>query len=163
MPTRKKSEAAALDQLRALGRTPGAVPGAAGASPQKVHGRYATATLGSVVLHLFDWSVIYEVETFDATAHGEIWKTFVVGDQSWTARASGYFKASDASYLAAAKAAADPTAVLFTGYKSMSPVNAQRVWAGNCIIIRGTFNVPMGMVTQEFELQGTGVPAFGPT
>ncbi len=169
MPEKKQTPAeqeAALEELRRLGHlVPGAPgpPGAAGSSPTLVHGRYATCTVGGSTVHLFDYEIQWEMDTFDATAHGEIWKTFVAGDQSWTARAQGYYVASDAVYLAQAKTAADPTAVLFTAYKSVFVTAAQRIWAGNVLITRGRFSAPMGMVTQEFELQGTGVPTIGPT
>lgn len=143
----------ALDGLRGLAGGP---PGAAST---RLHGRYATATIGSITLHLFEWEVNFDLETFDATAHGERWKVFVAGDQSWTARARGYFVRSTAAYLAAAaNVAADPGTVTFTGYQGVTATANDAIWVGAGFITRCNFSAPMAMVTQEIEIQGSGIP-----
>lgn len=158
MPKQSRAAAnrTALAELRALSGQPGGPPGAL---PGRVHGRYATATIGSITLQLFEWEITFDLETFDATAHGERWKVMVAGDQSWTARARGYFRASDAPYLAAAaNLSADPGTVVFTGYDGMTINDANRVFQGAGLITRANFAAPMAMVTQEIEIQGSGIP-----
>lgn len=158
MPSRKKDpNKAGLEELRRL-QAPGMGP--PGALPGRLHGRYATATVAGVTLVLFEWEVNFTLETFDATAHGEYWKVMVPGDQSWVARARGYFTASSGTYLAgAAVAAGDPTAVAFTGYRDHTSTTA--IWTGNGFITRANFSAPMAMVVQEMEIQGTGAPSAG--
>lgn len=171
MPTRKKPaspNADAIDTLRRLGARiePGEAPGAFTA---RLHGRWATVTVGSLALNVFEYNLEYVQEMFDATVHGESWKTFVAGDQSWTGRVRGYYTPSQAAYIASlpgASISTDAVAVLFTAFKSMqtsSPgTQSQRIWSGNALARRIGFDVPYGgMIVQELELQGTGFPTFG--
>lgn len=156
MAARKRPAAqnrAALDQLRAA-----AAPGAF--SPSRIHGRYAVATVSGMTLHLFDWEVNFTLETFDATAHGEDWKTMVAGDQSWVARARGYLTASNCYLAAAATSSGTPTTVTFTGYADMN-TGGTPIWAGAGFITRANLSVPMAMVTQEIEITGSGIPTGG--
>ena len=148
---------AALAELKALSGGPGAVPGAAST---RLHGRYATATVGGVTLHLYEWELNWEAEYFDATAHGERWKVWVPGDQQWTVRARGYFVRSTQAYLnAAAKTASDPTAVTVTCYQGVTATGAEALWVGSGFFTRVNFSAPMAMVTQELEIRGTGIPS----
>lgn len=171
MPTKKRPalpNAEALDTLRRLGAeiTPGASPGAFTA---RLHGRWATVTVGSLALEVFDYQLEYVQEVFDATVHGESWKTFVAGDQSWTGRVRGYYKPSQAAYLASlpgGSISTDAVAVTFTAFKSMQTASPgtqnQRIWSGAALATRIGFDVPYGgMIVQELELQGTGFPTFG--
>jgi hypothetical protein len=155
-----KENRAAMAELRALqGR--GAAPGAF--SPSRVHGRYATATVGGVTLHLFDYEITFNMETFDATAHGEWWKVMVQGDQSWTMRCRGYFTSGTATYLAAAGVSgADPTAVTVNAYGTMDTDGTPApIWTAAGFITRANFAAPMAMVVQEMEITGSGTPSAG--
>ena len=165
MPKSKPEDVAAA---QAIAEAPGMVPGAPAALPGRLHGRYATALVyrGTppnevhIVLDLFDWEVSFEMETFDATAHGEYWKVHVQGDQSWRARARGYFRASQSPYLTAAgdRTPSDPLMVRFTGYDGVTQNNNTRVFQGDGFITRANFSAPMAMVEQELEITGSGVP-----
>lgn len=157
----RRSKPEDVAAFAAMTEAPGAVPGAPAALSGRRHGRYATAEVAGVVLHLFDWEVTVEMETFDATAHGEYWRVHVQGDQSWRARARGYFKPSDASYLAARSSSVDPLVTVFTGYSGMETTTDKIVWQGACFITRANFSVPMAMIEQEIELVGTGQPLAG--
>lgn len=157
MPSKKeREEAEALESLRQFA---GAGLPAPGALPGRIHGRYATATAGSLTLHLFEWSVTMETDYFDATAHGEYWKVNVPGDQSWTARARGYF-VSGTQYFTVGSISGDPPSLTFTGYRDLA-TNA--IWTGVCYPRRVDFSAPMAMVVQEIELVGTGAPSVGPS
>lgn len=156
----------ALDLLKAHGGVPGAplpMPGSAASPatlPLKKVGRYATATLGSATLHLFEWEVTFELETVDASAHGDLWRQPVALRQGWTGRARGYFTVAAAPILAtAAEAAADPATLTFNGYKNMTASGP--IWAGSCLITRCNLSVPMAMIEQEVEFIGVGVPSAG--
>lgn len=163
MPTkREKANQEGLEELRRVGRAVGAgPPGAVVALPGRLCGRYAKIQIESLTLEAFDWSLEWEVETFDATAHGERWKVWVAGDQQWTARCRGYFKPSDVAYIqAAALRAADPgvatTVKLYPGIDTSADNNA--IFIGDGIITRASFNAPMAMVVQEMEVRGSGIP-----
>lgn len=161
MPTKRERdevEAAALDTLRRMA-APGDMP-FPGALPGRLHGRYATATVSGLTLVLFEWSVTIDTDYFDATAHGEFWRVQVPGDQSWSARARGYF-VTGSQYFVANKISGDPPSLTFTGYRDVTPANV--VFAGTCFPKRVDFSAPMAMVVQEIELIGTGAPSSGPT
>src|SRR5687767_4020998 len=124
MPSRKQKEnEAGLAELRRLGK-PGTPLSPPGALPGRLHGRYATATIAGVTLQLFEWELNFEMETFDATAHGEFWKVRVVGDQSWTLRARSYFRASDSPALVAAASTTDPAVVAVNCYPNHTATGA---------------------------------------
>jgi hypothetical protein len=166
MPKAKKSEnAEGLAALKSLSPPTGPAPGdplpAPGALPTtRLHGRWATASIGGVTLPLFDWTVEFSMETFDATAHGEVWKVRVAGDQSWTARASGYFVPSQNTAIkSAGVSGADPTVVAFTGYQDHTGGTA--IFTGNGFITRANFQAPMAMVVQEIEITSSGEPSVG--
>lgn len=150
----------ALSELRSLrgAAGPGAAPGAF--APSRVHGRYATATVGAVTLHLFDYEITFSMETFDATAHGEWWKVMVQGDQSWTMRCRGYFTVAGGTYLATAGVSgADPAAVTVNAYGTMTI--GSPIWTATGFITRANFSAPMAMVVQEMEITGSGTPSAG--
>lgn len=161
MASRKRSSdkenrqgVAELKRLAGAGPAPGAF------SPSRVHGRYATATVSGVTLHLFDYEITFDMETFDATAHGEYWKTRVQGDQSWTMRCRGYFTSGTATYLAAAGVSnGDPPLVTVNAYGTMAISGP--IWTGAGYITRANLSVPMAMVVQEMEIQGSGAPSAG--
>lgn len=136
-------------------------PGAPAALPGRRHGRYTTATVGGVTLHLYDDEITFEMETFDATAHGEYWKTKVAGDQMWRGRFRGYFVTSDGPYLRRASASGDPLPVMVTVYSSATAIPANIIWQGEAFIVRANFSAPMAMVDQEMELESTGEPLQG--
>jgi hypothetical protein len=160
MPSRKKSDnEAGLAELKRLG-APGSPLGPPGALPGRLHGRYATATIGGVTLDLFEWELSFEMDTFDATAHGEWWKVRVQGDQSWTLRARSYYRASQQPALVAAgDSAQDPSAVAVTCYKDHTATTS--IWSGNGYITRCNFSAPMAMVMQDIEITSTGAPGSG--
>lgn len=147
-------------------KTPAApVPGS-GTSPgtlaNRVHGRYATATLGSAVLNLFDYEITFELETVDASAHGDLWRQPVALRQGFTGRARGYFTAADAPLLqTASNDTADPATLTLNVYKNMTLSGP--IWAGTVLITRCNFSVPMAMVEQEVEFVSVGAPSAGTT
>lgn len=162
---RRQSAAANRAALAGLKHAAGSLRGAPGFTETgaRLHGRYATALVDGVTLHLFEYEITFEMELFDATAHGERWKVFVQGDQQWTLRARGYFTRGTAAYLArAASTSADPLATTVQAFQedeTASPANdTDRLWVGAGFITRCNFSVPMGMVMQEIEIRGTGAP-----
>jgi len=133
-----------------------------GTLPNRVHGRYATATLGSAVLNLFEYEITFELETVDSSAFGDLWRYPVALRQGFTGRARGYFTAADAPLLvAASNDAADPATLTFNAYKSMTISGP--IWTGTVLITRCNFSVPMAMVEQEVEFVGVGAPSAGTT
>ena len=137
----------------------------------RLNGQFATASFNSgsgtftAIVNLFEWEVTIATELADVTAHGDYWKTNVVLRQSWTARARGYFTSGAvASYLAAwavgsGGAYTDPAATYFTGYNVSSGQGAPNIiFQGQGFVTRGNLSVPMAMVEQEIEIEGSGSP-----
>lgn len=144
---------------------PGAAPTAAPpAAANRLHGRYALATVGGITLLCYEWEVTFELETVDSSAFGDLWEYPVALRQRWTARARGYFTraaAASATYIATAgKQSADPAAVTFTGYSTPGATTA--VFVGTGLAVRANFSAPMAMVTQEIEIRGVGPATTGP-
>jgi len=137
----------------------------------RLNGQFATASYlvssGSFtgIVNLFEWEVTVTTELADVTAHGDYWKTNVVLRQSWTARARGYFTSGGvASYLnqwaiGSGGAYTDPVATYFTGYNVATGQNAGNIiFQGQGFVTRGNISVPMAIVEQEFEVEGSGSP-----
>jgi hypothetical protein len=160
MAARKKRDQENREGLAELKSLQGTGPAPGAFAPNRVHGRYATATVGALTLHLFEYEISFTMETFDATAHGEWWKVMVQGDQSWTMRCRGYFTTAGGTYLAVAGvSAADPPAVTVNGYGTMTA--AAPIWTASGFITRANFSAPMAMVVQELEITGSGTPSAG--
>ena len=137
----------------------------------RLNGQFATASFNTAVgtftsiANLFEWEVTITTELADVTAHGDYWKTNVVLRQSWTARARGYFTSGAvASYLAAwaqgtTDAYTDPVVTYFAGYNIASGQGAPNIiFQGQGFVTRGNISVPMAMIEQEIEIEGTGSP-----
>ena len=174
----KKREAESARALAKLAAVPGVSPGAV-VGGGRLHGRFATATWGSVTLLLFEWEVEYEQEYADGTAHGEYWDWPVIIKQSWTGRAMGYFttalpgadagQAGHISFQAgknylynAGRIAADPAVATFTGWNNTAATANQYIFSGSCYASRARLSAPKaGMFTQEVSLRGRGAPSVG--
>lgn len=186
---------AALNQLRELGGIhrdllPGAPPGATatawsdawlGAGSGRLHGRYATLSLGSITLLCFEWEVVVDQEFADGTGHGEYWDNPVPLKQMWSGTVRAYHStayprniSTPANYAAdmaamnlmynASRIAGDPAALTFTGYNGATAAAGQEIFIGSCYASRANFSAPRnGMATQEYSMRGIGAPTRGVT
>lgn len=155
--------------------TPGAsvfpsAPGTAGSPVGRLHGRFATVTVGSVVLNCFEWELEVQQEFADATAHGDFWFNPLPITQRWTARVRGYLTNSSAIAISSpSQSSSNPPytnalfnksgtgpAFVLTCYSDPTPTLI--VFKGSAFASRGRLLAPMAMVTQEMELTGIGPP-----
>lgn len=180
----RKTTPGALEQLQRLSANPGdPFPGAISGSGT-LNGRYAevvwsVAGLGTATLRLYEWSVTYEQEFEDATAHGDYWEVIVPSKMKWTGNAKSYIDAANpggAAYVTAwnthraansilyqaSARTVDPAVCTFTGYTGVATTNFV-LWQGACWVSRAEVSAPRkGVVTQSFDIRGNGVPAIGP-
>jgi hypothetical protein len=195
--SREEAEAqAALNELRERGGIPtDALPGMGPpgvpqnawdngflfGGVQRLHGKFATLTFGSISLLCYEWEVSVDQEFVDGTAHGEYWDYPVPIKQMWTGSVRCYFNSIEPSANAgsaawnafmlgssliynASRIDDDPGFLVFNGYNTMLFTHVDRaIFRGNCLASRSNFNAPRtGMVTQEYVMRGLGAPLIGP-
>lgn len=127
----------------------------------RLHGQYAVATVSSVTLLLRSWEVRYETKTVDVTAHGDDWEQMIVTTSSWRFRATCLaVPNTTTTLLSGLWNSTQPGLVTVSGY-SGSVGGGNLVFSGTGYATSGTFSSPEGMVEQEIEITGTGVPTAG--
>jgi len=138
----------------------------AGTAVNRLVGRYAIVTMGSLVLTCFEWEIEIRADFVDGTAHGDPWDVPVPLKYEWTGRARGYYHIGDATYLAAYAAQISGTpppdlaAITFTGYRTFDGTTAANpIFTASGFVTRSRWLAPEAMAEQEIEMRGTGLPS----
>ena len=127
------------------------------------NGRYAEASLGGTLVALLtDWSVTVDTDIIDLTAHGDVWKRKKPTQSGWKFKAKSFVVLASAAHLINALYSSGAVPALFTvaGYHG-SVASGTKVWEGAGYPASGGMDYPMGVATQEFEIEGDGPPTTG--